>query len=350
MTACVGRERELAWVTSRLEATTAHGTGFVVVSGPAGIGKSRLVAELREQARVAGFPVLEGWCVRHAAFAPFVSIATQALAFLRARGEQELLAPGDLEALAPLVSARPQRSTGEDDDEAAIRFIEAVGRLLGAVGRVRPVLVLLRGFTHADDATRALVRSLLDAAGPVGEPTPGAPAALLVASVRSENVGELTEHPRAVDLKLEGLGLDGVRKIVGDEAFVMRLHTATSGNPEVLLGLLDRSPPSRTAEVDSRLDQLGDNGLQLLAAAGAAGRPLPVHVLAAGAGIDAQVASRAIPALVDGHMVWRDLDAAVGDVVIGLVHTDDGAGALARLDAASASAIHAFAGSLAAST
>jgi DNA-binding NtrC family response regulator len=340
MTACVGRERELAWVTSRLEATSAHGTGLVVVGGPAGVGKSRLLAELREQARVAGFPVLEGWCVRHAAFAPFVAIATQALAWLRARGDQELLAPGDLEALAPLVSLRPQRPAGEEDDEGAIRFVEAVGRLLAAVGRVRPVLVLLRGYSHADDATRSLVRALLDAAGPVGEPTPGAPAALLVAAVRSESLAELAEHPRAASLSLEGLDLDGVRKIVNDEGFLTRLHAATGGNPDAILAMLDRPVSSRATEIASRVAQLGEVPRRLLAALGASGRPLPVHVLAATVAVDAQTAGRAIPALVDARLVWRDLDPAVGDVVIGLVHGDDGAGALARVPSEELALLH----------
>ena len=333
MTTCVGRERELAWVTSRLEATSAHGTGLVVLSGPVGIGKSRFLAELREQVRVAGFPVLEGWCVRHAAFAPFLAIATQALAWLRARGDQELLAPGDLEALAPLVSSRPQRTGSDDDDEGAMRFIEAVGRLLAAVGRVRPVLVLIRRYAHADDATRAMVRALLDAAGPAGEPTPGAPAALLLAAVRTEHLADLAEHPRASALSLEGLDLEGTRKIVSAEGFVARLHTATGGNPDAILGILDRPIPSRTSEVSSRLAQLGDVSRLVLAALGAASRPLPVNVLATATGVDAQSTGRAIPTLVDAGMVWRDLDTTVGDVVIGLVHGDVGSGALSLLPA-----------------
>ncbi len=331
MSSCVGRERELAWITSRLEATSAHGTGLVVVSGPAGIGKSRLLAELREQSRVAGFPVLEGHCVRHAAFAPFVTIATQALAYLRARGEQELLGPGDLEALAPLVSARPHRTAADDDDEGSMRFIEAVGRLLGTVGRVRPVLVLLRGFAEADDATRTLIRALLDAAGPAGEPTPGAPAALLVTALRTEVRGDLGEHPRAAVQSLDGLDVDGVRKLVTDEKFIAQLHRVSAGHPAALLGVMHRAPPPRETEVASRVGELGEASRRLLAVLGASGRPLPVPALARAAGMDVQAASRAIPTLVDAGMVWRDLDPTVGDVVIGRVHADDGAAALERL-------------------
>ena len=87
MTACVGRERELAWLTSRLEGTVAAGPAFVHVTGPAGVGKSRLLDELREQCRSGGFAVLEGWCVRSVAYAPLMSVAAQALAWLRAREE-----------------------------------------------------------------------------------------------------------------------------------------------------------------------------------------------------------------------------------------------------------------------
>jgi transcriptional regulator with GAF, ATPase, and Fis domain len=328
MANCVGRERELAFITSRLESTGANGTGLVVLSGPPGIGKSAVVGELRERARLGGFAVLEGFCVRHAAFAPWAAVAAQALAFLRARGEHEQLAPGDVDALAPLVSGRAPRERDEDD-EAALRFAEALSRLLAAVGRVRPVLVILRGFSQADESSRALLRTLLDAAGPVGEPTPGAPAALVVAAARTEEVGELAEHPRASVVSLDGLEVDGVRKLVNDEGFLAKLHAATGGAPDAILALLDRPAAPRAAEASSRVLQLGPVQRSLLAALSAAGRPLPVHVLATAAGIDPATTARAVPGLVDARMLWRDLDATVGDVVLGLELRDDGAAALA---------------------
>jgi DNA-binding NtrC family response regulator/tetratricopeptide (TPR) repeat protein len=339
MTACVGRARELAWMTARLEATSARGTAMVAVTGPPGIGKSRAVDELREQCRAAGFPVFEGWCVRCAAYAPFMAIAAQALAWLRDRDEQDLLGPGDLDALAPLVNARAVRAvtapegTDSPDDESAVRFTEALTRLLAAVSRTRPALLLLRGWSRADEATRSLVRSLLDTAGPVGEPTPGAPSALLVVSLRNDDaLPEFLSHPRVESLALEGLGPDGVRQLLQDDALVARLHAVTVGNPEALLALLDRPAPPRDAEVCARVDALGELARQVVLALAVADRPLPPHVLAVALGVDASSVLRAVPALVGAGVVRRVLDPGVGDVVLALARQDDGAAVRSATD------------------
>ncbi len=342
MTLCVGRERELAWITARLEATGARGTAMVTVTGPPGVGKSRVVDELREQCRSAGFPVFEGWCVRYAAYAPFMSIAAQALAWLRDRDEQDLLGPGDLDALAPLVNARAVRSPAAPeapdapDDESAVRFTEALTRLLAAVSRTRPALLLLRGWSRADEATRSLVRTLLDAAGPQGEPTPGAPSALLVVSLRADDATpDLVTHPRIEALHLEGLAVDGVRQLLQDEALVARLHAACGGNPEALLSLLDRPAPPREAEANARVEALGDLARQVVLVLSLADRPLPPHVVAAALGVEAATVLRTVPTLVGAGVVRRVLDPTVGDVVLALASHDDGAIVRAAADAPS---------------
>ena len=51
----VGRQNELAELTDHLERARAGHGGFIRVSGPAGIGKSRLVDELRQVAEDSGF-------------------------------------------------------------------------------------------------------------------------------------------------------------------------------------------------------------------------------------------------------------------------------------------------------
>ncbi len=342
MPACVGRERELAWITARLDATSANGTGAVVVSGPSGIGKSRLLDELRDQARSVSFPVLEGWCIRHAAFAPFLSIASQALAWLRARDEQHLLSTAHLEALAPLVSARVPRGRDDvDATEAAAGFTEAVTRLLSAVGRQRPVLVLIRGAARMDEASSALVRALLDSAGPAGEATPGAAPALLVASTRERTLTAAFDHARTELLPMQGLDADAFGRLLTDPALLQRLQAATDGNPAVLLGLLGRPPTSRGDEVLSRMEELGEVPRRVVATLALADRPLPVHVLAAAIGVDAPSVHRAVPPLVGADLARRTLDPAVGDVVVGLARYDDGARVLAGYADAECSAIRA---------
>ncbi len=48
--ACVGRDRELSWLTAQLDAAAFTGGRACVVVGPAGIGKTRLMAELADRA------------------------------------------------------------------------------------------------------------------------------------------------------------------------------------------------------------------------------------------------------------------------------------------------------------
>ena len=61
--ALVGRDRELAWLRARWERARAGAGELVVVSGPVGIGKTRLAAELAAEVHRAGGAVLyaTGW-------------------------------------------------------------------------------------------------------------------------------------------------------------------------------------------------------------------------------------------------------------------------------------------------
>src|SRR5687768_9905932 len=56
----VGRERELALLLERLGAAGDGQGGVVFVAGEPGIGKTRLLEELVEQARIAGWTVASG--------------------------------------------------------------------------------------------------------------------------------------------------------------------------------------------------------------------------------------------------------------------------------------------------
>ena len=59
----VGRTEELRQLIVALQATIAGASATVLVGGDAGIGKSRLVAELSKRARAAGAVVVTGQCL-----------------------------------------------------------------------------------------------------------------------------------------------------------------------------------------------------------------------------------------------------------------------------------------------
>ncbi|MDE3025166.1 MAG: AAA family ATPase, partial [Acidobacteriota bacterium] len=70
-TQLIGRERELAAGREGLDALGAGRGGVLVVSGDAGIGKSRMLLELRASAEAAGIRWLEGRCVSYGESLPY---------------------------------------------------------------------------------------------------------------------------------------------------------------------------------------------------------------------------------------------------------------------------------------
>src|SRR4051812_49042344 len=104
----VGRADELATLVAALERAERGSAGLVLVAGEAGIGKSRLVAEVAGQARGGGGLVLEGGCISLGSDdgLPFGPIAEALRGFVR-RAEPGLLqalldpATGELGRLVP---------------------------------------------------------------------------------------------------------------------------------------------------------------------------------------------------------------------------------------------------------
>src|SRR4029453_9127541 len=157
----VGRDRERQLLSSRLEELWGGRSGLVLIEGEPGIGKSRLLAELLQQAR--------------------------------ARGVRSLLGAGDaVEATTPYHAWRPVFTelldlAGVEDVEArrarVLAHAGAVPRLARLAPLLNPVLALdlpdneltaqLTGQVRADNTRRLLVRLLrAGAAAPDGAASP----------------------------------------------------------------------------------------------------------------------------------------------------------------------------------
>lgn len=158
--ALVGRRAERAEL--RAAWRPRAGGAAVAVSGPAGIGKSRLLADLAEHAAGEGAIVLRGAGLDIDGAPPF-SLWSEALRDLAARAPAPPPGTGwaaDLARLCPAVEARwatvPPPAAASPDVERA-RLFDAVAEGLEWGARHAPLLVALEDVHRADGASLALL-------------------------------------------------------------------------------------------------------------------------------------------------------------------------------------------------
>ena len=244
----VGRDLQLA-AARRVLSRGQEGQGRVaVIVGEAGVGKSRLLRAMTEEARGAGFFVLHGACFeaeRSIPYAPLLDLvrlfATSASPALVAH----VLAP----AASALVSVFPELrpllpdatpSPTIDPELDRRRLFHALGQVVTLLARTQPVFLAFEDVHWSDDATLDLIFHL--ARSHASEPV------VLALTYRGEEAGPRLvrlvadlERARVVDdLTIEPLGRDdvgamlhaifGARANLGDD-FLHVLHSLTEGNP-----------------------------------------------------------------------------------------------------------------------
>lgn len=292
--ALVGRAVELA----ALDGLLAHAAGgrgaFVTVSGPAGIGKSRIVDTLVAE-RAAGATVRVAACsIGAGPLAPWRTLLAGDLPRAR-RGHRDVLAQEPALAASVVLTA--------------VRALDA------------PVLLVLDDLHLADDASRSLL-------GHVVEEVAAAPL-LVVGTVRTPRTGTTAAVPLPLpdhDVTIGGLGAADVAELVRRRAsdlprdrlgrLVEALLAETGGNPLLLLArlALDAAvagppptdgasagtaggprPPAADVTVLEALARLEPSHRDVLATAAIAG-DLPEAMLARHAGVALDDLARAVAA------------------------------------------------------
>ncbi len=321
----IGRAPELACLAAALaDVRAGHGRLFTVV-GEAGVGKTRLLAEVAAVAERDGDRVLVGraWEPEQVLpFAPWVD------AFRSGRVPDDLpvlegLLPrwrGELTRLIPEISsaAPPVDSTDHRT------LFEAVGALLARLAERQPLVLLLEDLHWADDMS---VRLLAFVARRLH-----AWRLLVVATAREEELIDAPSARRTLDdlvagghsqqLRLGPLSEPEthtlVRQLAGtrfDSAALARLAAqswaTSSGNPFVVVEMcraLDEDgsrgtpglglPAGVQTLIARRLDCLGDPARQLLAVAAVIGRAFEFPLIARAAGLAEAVSAEALEELV----------------------------------------------------
>ena len=325
----VGRQDEMAALTALLDRARAGDPAFAVIGGEAGVGKTRLIGELTDQAGRAGFTVLLGHCIELGAEGlPLAPLVNALRALTRAVPADELAevvgsaAPG-LARLLPELSLDPAARMPGDGIQSA-QLLELVLGLLGRLSAARPVMLVLEDLHWADQSTLELVAFLIRSLR--------AARVLLVATYRSDELHRrhplrplLTgwERVRTVDrVELLRFERDEVATqlaaILAAEPRVGLLDLVfdrSGGNAylvEELAGVVRRGgdpadlPPSLVDVLLSGVDSLSVAAQRLLRTAAVAGKRVPDRLLAEVAGLDEAELFTALREALESHLLVVD--------------------------------------------
>ena len=269
-----GRAAELE-VIDREVAAVANGRGGVLVlEGPPGIGKSRLLAEVEVRARRCGVRTLFGQAFEYQQSVPFYSLFTATL-----HADPPV---GDAEALRRLGGSVDLRYWVVHDLRAAIR----------AAAARQPLAILLEDIHWADNATLLALRSLATQAdAPVGWVLTARSGAGGAAA--RETSAEL-HRADATFVRLSALSVNAVADVVQDavrasaDESLLDLAAKAHGSPFLLIELLRGLEEEGRLNVRSGLASAAGDGLPRRLAVGMQQR---LDGLSEGAGAIVRVAA-----------------------------------------------------------
>jgi DNA-binding CsgD family transcriptional regulator len=297
MSTLVGRDAELARLRTLLDQATEGRAVAALVSGDAGAGKSRLVAEVMTVAAERGFTVLCGQCAEIGDSVPYLPFA-DAIRTASPEIEAAVKARPVLARLLP-DGGGPHQAEADWAGLTRQQMFGAVLGLLAELSAQAPVLLVIEDLHWADASTRDLVTFLLrmlhrERVATIGtyrsddmyrrHPLRPVVADLLrLPSVVSVEVGPLAptalaEHLFSIPNGPGRLSAATINRIVaraeGNAYYAEELIASLSGampapgSDEIEPGL----PSGLAALLLSRVDGVSDAAQQVLRAAAVAGR------------------------------------------------------------------------------
>ncbi len=327
----VGREQEMA--RSRTALVEAHaGRGrIMLVTGEAGVGKTRLIGELSAEASHRDSHVLLGRCHEGEQILPFGPWVDA----LRAGRIPERI--GGLADLSPASRSELARLLPELDAGAAdrgppdyLKVFESVAQLLVCLGGARPLLLILEDLHWADEMSIRLLAF-------IGRRIASWPAIVVMTARQDELVDapmlrrtlqDLSRAPHVVHLELAPLARPETVRLVRtlarsgrDEVALARLTeqvwSTSEGNPFVVVETT-RALEEGTIVADStarplprnvreliagRLERLSDRARDLASAAAVFARAVDFPLLQRAGGLDEHTTAEALEELVRRHVL-----------------------------------------------
>jgi DNA-binding SARP family transcriptional activator len=315
----VGRSRELAALQDAWRAAAAGRPGLALVSGGAGVGKTRIVAEISALAQLHGAVVARSQCFGTSGRLALAPVAD----WLRSPAVQGASAGLDPAWKAELSRLMPAGGRGERGADARAmadawqrhRFFEGLARALIAVDR--PLLLVLDNLQWCDLETLAFVTFLLGlapdtpvlVAGTLRDDLPDEDRELADWTVRMRATGRLTELSvgplEAAQTARLAEAVSG-RPLAADDARL--LQATTGGFPLFVIEAVRRSVDlggtlrpggDLMAVLRSRLEQSTPAAREVACLASAVGADFTLDLLTEASDLDADDVVTAVDEL------WR---------------------------------------------
>jgi DNA-binding CsgD family transcriptional regulator len=342
----IGRTPLVESLRHLVDQTAGEAGHIALISGEAGIGKSRLISETKAYAITHGFLPLQGNCFESDRVVPYAPLLDLLGAFSATPGAADILrGPGtaaqelgkllpELATLAPDLTPTPALDLGQEKR----RLFQTLARFFTRLAAAQPLLVILEDLHWSDTTTLEFLLYLARriASQPI----------LLVLTYRNDEANSDLTHFLA-ELDRERLAADlALSPLSGDEVGVMlraifeldrpvrpefldALYTLTEGNPffieEILKaltmsgeifyadGVWDRKsmqelhiPRSVQAAVQRRSERLSTPARQSLTLAAVAGRRFDFALLQAVTGMTEPELLQVIKELIAAQLVVEE--------------------------------------------
>ena len=294
----VGREEELGIIMAALNEKTHGGCCTVCISGEAGVGKSRLIQEFKNQVP-SRFGFINAQCLDHTKDTPYFPIASLIRELLGAYGNEDekrefagkirilLSDSSHISSITELCGLVPNDGQLMPDVRRSV-LCDATSALFHAAGERQPLIVCIEDIHWADPSTLDLLEYLLQQECRTG-------SCLFILSTREQK----RFSPRDIHITLKDLGPEEVGSMARcmlegrhiPEATLQYLYRETGGNPfyvEEMVNYLSEKgvslvsgagrnicegiPPTIQGLVAARLENLGKNLKILLKEASVIGK------------------------------------------------------------------------------
>src|SRR2546422_1479334 len=339
----VGREQERLDIRMVLDRAVTGSGGMLFITGPPGIGASRLAAEVAGDASRKGWMVLSGRCAEQTAtpYAPFREVLSAAVAGAGAKTLQD--AVGDngplLAQLVPVLRQKVRGMPAAMDvgpDKLREKLFHSIFDFLVTCQGTKPLLVVVDDLQWADEASVLLLRDLAERVGGSrvviaatyweSELDSGRPFTTIVSRLlrrrRAQRIGLGRLSDREVEKMVAVLAETPVTPVQ-----LLGVQAATEGNPlfveqsffymaasDSLLGGASRVQANFTEEdlelaqsvrglIGRRLERLSEPAQRMLVAAAVIGRDFDIALLEAFGELSGHELREALDESTRGHFL-----------------------------------------------